>query len=173
MCVRHHFRWIEHAKQKACPEEAAQGNIHIFLSENALLHGVDVLDVIRVVGNLRREINALVIHSGLEGEGRSFFLGLGEMMARPDVHDRTAVGNHEAIESPRTAQLIVQKKLAGAGRLAVDAVIGAHGGSGVAFDDCGAERREVGIFLVVLGDGYISLVPRGFRPAVNGKMFRS
>src|SRR5205823_1167432 len=77
-----------------------------------------------------------------------------------------------SLEMPGPAQCVLQKELIRAGRLTIDGVVGAHDGTGVAFDNRGAERRRVRVQLVVLADVNVGEMTRGFRPAVNGEMLR-
>jgi hypothetical protein len=62
----------------------------------------------------------------------------------------------------------VEEPAAGAGRLAVQAVVGAHHALGAAFDDGGAEGGQVGLTHVALGGGGVEAVALGLGAAVDG-----
>lgn len=64
--------------------------------------------------------------AALHGQRGSCRLGFGKLMVTKDVDDCVAIGNYVALKTPLAAQLILEQKLVGAGRLPVDAVIGAH-----------------------------------------------
>ncbi len=168
--VGHHLWRIEHAEQEAGTEEAAQNDVHILLAKQTLPDSVQVLHVIRVVEDFLGVVDALVVHTHFERNGSRFFLGLGVVVARPDVHHGAAVRHDEAVESPRPAELVPKKKAVCAGRFAVDAVVGAHCGGGMALDDGGTESRQVGVFLIVLGDVHVESVTQRLGSAVDGEV---
>ena len=85
-------------------------------------------------------------------------------MILEDVDDRAAVGDDVALEAPLAAKLILKQELIGAGRLAIDAVVGAHHGAGFAFGDGGAEGGQIGVELVVLADVDVGGVAGGSGP---------
>ncbi len=87
-----------------------------------------------------------------------------------DVDDRAAVGDDVALEAPLAAELILEQELVGAGGLAVDAVVGAHDGVGLALGDGGAEGGQIGVELVVLADVDVGGVARGLGTAVDGEV---
>ena len=111
---------------------------------------------------------AFVVDPGAQGGGH----GAGRVgcvvVVGADVGDRVAVGDHVAVEAPGAAQRVLQQQLAGAGRLAVDPVVGAHHRAGATFDHRGAERRQVGVLKVAARDVDVGVVAGGFRAAVHG-----
>ena len=123
-----------------------------------------------VVAHLVGAVHALVVHAAFEADGRGLRLGGLVVMALEDVDDRSAIGDHVALESPLASQLVLQKEFIGAGGLAVDAVIGAHHRAGFGLDDRGAEGRQIGVHLIVLAYGNVGGVARRFRAAVYGKV---
>ena len=119
------------------------------------------------------EVNALVIHAALHGQRRGFSLGLGEVMIAENVDDCFAIRNHIALKSPLAAQLILQQKLVDAGRLAVDAVVGAHHRTGLPLRHRRAKRRQIGVQFVMLADFHVSRVARRLGAAVYRVMLGS
>ena len=75
----------------------------------------------------------------------------GLLVALVHVHDGAAVGDDEAFEAPRVAQMFLQQHLVGAGRQLVDGVVGAHHGLHVALGDGGAEGGQIGLFEIARG----------------------
>ena len=67
-------------------------------------------------------------------------------VALVDVDNRAAVGDYEALESPRVAEVLLEQHLVGAGRPAVDGVVGAHDGLHMALGDGGAECGQICLF---------------------------
>ncbi len=125
--------------------------------KKSLLIGVEVGLVVVIVLYLC-EVNALVIHASLHGQRGGFRLGLGEVMIPEDVDDCVAIRNYIALKTPLAAQLILQQEFVYAGRLPVDAVVGAHHRAGLPLRDRGTERRQVGIQFVMLADFHVSRV---------------
>ena len=87
------------------------------------------------------------------------------------ISHRVAVGDNIPLESPLTAQLILQQILIRARRLAIDRVIGAHHRSRLALHNSGAECRLVRIHLIVLAHVHIREVARRLRSAVHRIVF--
>ncbi|EGY01296.1 hypothetical protein AZA_88790 [Nitrospirillum viridazoti Y2] len=90
------------------------------------------------------------------------------MVAALDVGDGVAVGHDIPLEAPALAQLIVQQEVAGAGRLSVHAVVGAHDRGHLARRHQLAEGRQVGVLHVMPAGGHVHLMARRLRPAVHG-----
>ncbi len=170
--IFHHLGWIEHSQAKTGGEQALQRSIDFFFGEQALFYGVDISNVIRVGGGDRKEIRAIVVHPGLYCVGGGFGHALCEVVSAENVYNCVAIGNHVAIKFPGAAQLIFQQERVCASRLAVDAVVSAHNRLGLAFRDRCAKRRQVSVFHVVLRYLHVHAMPRCFRSAVHGKMFR-
>ena len=82
-------------------------------------------------------------------------------------------GYDVAFEVPLGAELVLQQEFIGTGRLAVDAVVGAHDRRRFSLNHRGAKGRQVGIDFVVFADIDVGDMTRGFRPAVHGEVFRS
>ena len=89
-------------------------------------------------------------------------------MAVGNIAHRAAIRNHVAFEIPLTAQLIFKQKLAGASRLPVEAVVGAHHTAGLGLSHRGAKCREISVKLIVLADLDVGGVARGLRSRVHG-----
>ncbi len=87
----------------------------------------------------------------------------------PGVHvgDGGAIADHVAVELPRVAQMVAQKHGVGAGRRAVNRVIGAHHGLGVRFGHGRAKGRQVGVLKIVRRDVDIEAVPQRLGAAVH------
>src|ERR1039458_7554354 len=93
------------------------------------------------------------------------------MVARENIANRSAVGDHISLEAPLPSKLILQQEFIGARRLTVDRVVCAHHRSGFALDDCGAETRLIRVELIVLAHVHVREVARGLRTAVHNKAF--
>ena len=72
------------------------------------------------------------------------------VVAAENVADGVAVGNHISLESPGTAKKTLQQELVGAGRLAIDRVVGAHHRPGMTLDDSSTKRGRVGVQFIML-----------------------
>src|ERR1041385_6080551 len=92
-------------------------------------------------------------------------------MIAKDVDDRIAVGNYITLKIPLAAKLVLQQKLIHTSRLAVDAVVSAHHGSSFSLGDSRSERRQIGVQLIVLADGYIRFVSCALGATVYGVVF--
>ncbi len=68
--------------------------------------------------------------------------------------------------------MIGQKIVAGAGRLAVDAVIGAHDRGRLAVHHRGAKGGEIGVLLVMAAHRHVDGMTARLRSAMDGEMFR-
>src|SRR5690606_20387671 len=110
---------------------------------------------------------ALVVHARAHRRGDRRGRIRRVVVVAVDVGDRVAVGDHVALEAPGAAQVVLEQQVVGAGRLAVDAVVGAHHRTGAAFHDRGAERRQVGVLQVVAGDVDIGRVAGRLGTAVH------
>ena len=87
-----------------------------------------------------------------------------------EVVDGSAVAGDEAFEGPVGAEDLFEKKVAGAGGLAVDGVVGAHDGVGFGFDDGFAEGGEVGVPEIVGGGVDVGAVAGGLGAGVDGEV---
>ena len=108
---------IEHPQLEARQQEAAKGAVDIGLGDQALSHGrqeILILDAAVEVGaGLERAGDSM------RGVGRGFVMEVG-------VAHGAAIRYHIALEPPLLPQNVLQQPGAGAGRLPVHAVIGAH-----------------------------------------------
>ncbi len=167
------FLWrIEHSQPHARREQPFQGNIEIGLREQPLLHGIHVRLIIVAVFGHGKEVRALIVHSLLQRNRGGFGLTLREVVPLININDRVAVRYHIAAKLPCAAQLILQQESIRTGRLAIDAVVGAHHRFRFALGNGGAERGQVRVLHIVLRYLYIDRVPRRLRPAVHRKMLR-
>ena len=141
------------------------------LGEIALLHGGEERRVVAVILRLA-EVGAFVVHAALERDRRGLRLAGAVAVPVEYVAHGIAVGHDVALELPGAAQSVLQRELVGAGRLPIDAVVGAHDGSGVTLDDGGAECRKVGVFHVMLADIDVGEMTRGLRTAVHDEVLR-
>ncbi len=66
--------------------------------------------------------------------------------------------------------MVLEQHLVGAGRPAVNRVIGAHHRLHVALDHRGAEGGQVGLFQIARAGVHVEAVAHGLRPAVHGKV---
>ncbi len=89
-----------------------------------------------------------------------------------DVRRRAAIADDMAAETPVAAQGLLEEEVVGAGRDAIDAIIGAHDGLDLGFGHSRAEGGEIGVLDVVRGGEDVVLVPARFRAGVDGIMFR-
>ena len=63
-----------------------------------------------------------------------------------NIDDGAAVGDHEALEAPGLAEVLLEQHLVGAGGELIDGVVGAHHGLHLAFGDGGAKGGQIGLF---------------------------
>ncbi len=160
-----HRRVAAHPRQIAVAvtrrEQPHQGAVDIVHADQAALIGFVIAGAQprRVAERLGI---ALVIDPGLERHGDGFGRIGGVFVVQGYVGHRVAVGDDVTLEIPGPAQMVLEQKVAAAGRLAVDAVIGAHHRTGVAVDDGGAKGRQVGVFQIVGGDEDVGDMARRF-----------
>ena len=169
--VGDHVGRIEHPQSHASGKQALQRAVKVGLGHEALVHGVNKRTVIMIVLRDGEEIRTLVVHAMLHGDRGGLGLALGVMMPLKYIDHGIAVGYHVAVELPCAAQGVDQQEIAGAGRLAVYPVVGAHDGLRLAFGDGCAECRQVSIFHVMFRDLHINGMPGRLRPAVHRIMF--
>lgn len=152
---------IEHAQAHARGHQGLQRGVDLRFVDQALA------DRCRQGGVL---LPAFQLGAVLDRQRSGLFAGGDDLVVLPDIHDRPAVGHHVAPEAPLVTQYILQQELAGAGRLAVHAVVGAHHRIHLALLDQCLERRQVGLVQVALGGARIEVVTIGFRATVHGQM---
>ena len=80
---------------------------------------------------------------------------------------------HKAVKTPLLAQQVGQQETGRAIRHAVQGAVGAHHRTDVAFAHGGFECRQIRFVKVAFGRFGVENVPLGFRPAVDGEMFRA
>ena len=168
--VRHHGGRVKHAELNACGDQADQRGIESAFGQVALLHGIDV-SLLNGLAKARGERHALVVHASNHRDGRTLCLGGPIAMIRCDIAHGVAVRNDIALEAPLAPQLVLQKVLVGARRLAVDGVVGAHHRGSLALDNGRAKGRLVGVDLVVPAHVDIGKVTGRLRAAVHGEVF--
>src|SRR5262249_21698889 len=114
--VLHAFRWIEQTQSESRCKQPPQGSIEIcFRNQTAANRGQQVF-VLHA---------AVQIGSCLYGARRGLRRGWLELVTSIDVVDRSAIGNHVALEIPFLAQNIAEQSSIPARWLSIDAVIGA------------------------------------------------
>src|SRR5450759_73051 len=158
--VLHHLGWIEQPHLEARLEQPLQVHVHFLLADQVLLHRLQIR------GNIRRH-GAVVVGPLLQRKSRRLGQRFEEAVALVNVRDGAAVGHHVAVELPGAAQRVLQQKGVDTGRLAIDAVVGAHHRTRFALHDRGAERRQVRVFHVVPGGLHVDRVAGGLRTAVH------
>src|ERR1039457_2716324 len=125
------------------------------LFEEALLYGVKIRPVVVIVFDLERKVDTLVVHAALNADcGRLSLRGL-EVMTMVDVDYGPTIRNDVALKVPFVAKLILEQKLAGTCRLAVDAVVGAHDRARLGFGDGSAKRGWIRVKLIVLAHVHV------------------
>ena len=115
-------------------------------------------------------VAAVQIVPRVEGGGAGAGFVGAEVMEVQHVVERIAVGHHEPAESPVLAQAAIEQPVGGAGRRAVQRVVGAHHRAGAAFDQRGTERRQVGRLQIARGDIHVETVTPRLRTAVHSQM---
>jgi len=89
-----------------------------------------------------------------------------------EIVDRPAVGNDITIEFPGLPQRLVQQIVVRASRRSIHAVVRAHNGVGLCIHHRHTKRRQVRVFHIVRRRIDVRSMPRRFRPAVYGIVFR-
>ena len=112
------------------------------------------------------------VGAGFERERGGLIEGHGEIVALVEILDGPAIGDNVTFETPIAAKKIV-KKMIGASGFAVDGVVRAHDGIGVAFHDRGAEGGRVRVVKIVIRNGNIEAVAERFRSGMDGIVFGS
>ncbi len=79
------------------------------------------------------------VHASFEDCGNSLFGSGRKMVAAKDVGDRTAIGDYIAVKTPILTEMLLQEIGIGASWLAVQGVVRAHHGFGLALHDRGAK----------------------------------
>ena len=110
---------------------------------------------------------ALEVAALRDPERRRLFRRRHQLVAHVDVVDGPAVRDHVPVEAPLLAQDVQEQALAGRGRLAVDAVVGAHDGRHLPFLHEGAERGEVRLVEIALAGAGVEVVAVRLRAAVD------
>ncbi|MNV13338.1 hypothetical protein D3C71_1039740 [compost metagenome] len=160
----HTFRWVEHAQPHARSEQLRHRIIDLRFADQALAHRCRQGGVF---------LPALQFGSVLDGQRRRFLAAGNDLVVLPYIDDGPAIGNHVALEAPVAAQQVAQQEMAGAGGLAIHAVVGAHHRIHIAlFHQC-FEGRQVGVVQIALARARIEVMAVGFRAAVYGQVLGS
>ena len=152
---------VQKAEQVARGKQAHGGLGDLLLRDKALLISNEHV----LVG-----IPAVEVAAHAEGKGRGLGGRTGDHVARVEIADCPAVGDHMALKPPSAAQRIHQQVPAATAGFAVGAVIGAHNGFDPGFPDQIFKGGKIGflqIFRACLG---IEAVPQVFRTAVHREM---
>ena len=118
---------------EARAEKAVEGGVDFGFFDQALVHRVDERGEC-----LALPVAAFEVGAGFHGGGCGVRHVGRVVMAGEDVGDGGAIGDDVAVEVPGVAEMIAQQHGVGAGRRAVDGVVGAHHGLSVRF----ASRRR-------------------------------
>ncbi len=86
------------------------------------------------------------------------------------VANGLAIGNHISVKTPFLTEDLFQQGWAGAARLAVEPVVGAHHRGCFPLLNAGFEGRQVGFAQVAFIHPRIKMVTIGLRPTVGGEM---
>ncbi|BAS71689.1 Os01g0296450, partial [Oryza sativa Japonica Group] len=158
---------VEEAEPHECEVEVGQRVVHGGLLELPLPDGVDAVGGEEVVDALP-EHAAVEVQAGLHGGGGGLDAGVAEPLGVPDHDaDGVAVGDDVAVELPVAADGLREEARVGAGRDAVDAVVGAHHAAGVAVPDAHLERPLERLHHVALLDARVERQPVGAVPRVD------
>src|SRR6516164_2892056 len=93
-------------------------------------------------------------------------------MAYEDIGNRATIGYYIPPESPISAKVSFQQVVICAGWLSVHRVISAHYGTGLPVYNGHAERRQIGVFHVVLRHRHVDSMAGQLRSAVNCEVLR-
>ncbi len=165
LCILHFFFGIEHAQFHSCQQQPLYRRIDLFFGDQSFIDGFDQM---RIIG-----IAAIQIRTGLHCFGCRLFGRIHYMMGifAVKIADGTTVRNDVTFQSPFVAQQIFQILVSATG-LPPETLIGTHHGIDICFTDTAPEMRKIGLGQIVIVRINIERMPHGFRPAVNGKMFR-
>jgi len=92
---------------------------------------------------------ACAVHPCANRRGGTVLIVRSVVLAGANITYCTAIGDDEAGKVPLLAQCVGKHPVIGAGRNAVDLVIGAHHRAGMAFGQCSMKSRQVGILQIV------------------------
>jgi hypothetical protein len=165
--VRHAVGRIEHSQLESRGEEALDGGIDLGLGDFSVFHRLNQRRIFGVAQAAGGVGTCLHRQYGSRCEVRR------EPVAAGDVGDGSAVGGDVAGELPVVAENVFEQHGVGAGRLAIDGVVGAHDRVGVGLGDGGAEGGQIGVPEIVGRDVNVGGVARRFRPAVDGVVLGS
>ena len=163
--IGHLLGRVKHAQAKARRKEPFHRAVDGRLIDQALLHRLDQCGVGRA---------AVEVTARFDGQGRRLGRRLDQLVVGIDVNDRPAVRDHVrvgargAAKAPLLAEDLLQEGRAGAARLAVGAVIGAHHRHRPALAHAGLKVGQVGQAQVALAGDGIKGVPVGLGAAVHG-----
>ena len=157
---------VEHTQLDTGLEDAAHVHVDVRLRDQALLDSI-------VQGLVAR--TALHVGAGQDRVGGSAGgVGVRAVLALVvEVADGAAVGHHDAAEAPLVTQDLLQEPVAGAARLALIALVGAHHLLHIGLLHDGAEGREVGLPEVAHRHGSVEAVAVRLRAAVHGVVLRT
>src|SRR5258708_2420258 len=128
---------VKHTQFETSCEQPAHSFVHVGLREETVVNGA--YKRIGFCAHLVAIVSANDIHSGFENCGYAV-LGIGRVaMSLKDVGYSAAVGYDIASETPIVPEMFFEERGVRAGGLAVQRVVGAHHGLGVAFSDGAAE----------------------------------
>ena len=133
---------VEQAELKARRIESFSGLCNQGLRHQSLADGIGQRIETRCPDAARQ------VRACLKREHRRVHHVQGFLVAVVHVVDGTAIRNHEALELPCLAQVLLQKHFAGAGRPAVDGVVGTHHALHMTLDHAGSEGWQVGLFKI-------------------------
>ncbi len=160
--VGHLFGRVEHPQAEAGGEEALNGAIDRLLRDQSLGYR-----------HHQGRVSAATVEvtAGLHSQGGRFGRCPHDLVVPVDVADGPAIGDDVTIEAPLPPQDFLQQSRAGAGRLAIDAVIGPHDRDRLSLPYASLKGGQIRIVQVPLADPGVEVVAVVFRPAVDGVMF--
>ena len=120
--------------------------------------------------HVEEHVAAVQVTAVVQGQCGGLGDGFGDFMEHMEVHDSAAVGNHMALKSPLVPQGFLEHGGAAAGRLAVNAVIGAHNALYIALFDTSFKSRAIGFCQIFFAHHGVELMTDVFRTAVGYKM---
>ncbi len=115
-------------------------------------------------------LTTIEIASGFYGQGSRFRSGGNQLVPLVDVANGAAIGHHITGEFPLAAQDFAEQYFAGAARLAIRPVVGAHYRESFPLHHACFKCRQVGFPQIALIHHRVEFVAFRLRPAVNRKV---
>ena len=154
---------IEHTELEAAHKGTAEMDVEVGLADQAVLEGVE---------QGYHADTALKVGTGQDGvNGCMLSIRMGAMLVLVvEIVDGVAVRNDQGLIAPLVAEDVGKEPVAGAARLTLIAMVGAHNLLDISLLHEGLESRKVGLPEVTHGNGDIETVTHRFRTAVDSIM---